>query len=50
LIKVREHYFPGQGNPLASENSKKVIMACRQALRKEMKALGLSADSKQATK
>jgi predicted NAD-dependent protein-ADP-ribosyltransferase YbiA (DUF1768 family) len=50
LMKVRDFYFPGQGNPLASEDSAVVILACEQALRAEMHQRGLSADDKDATK
>jgi predicted NAD-dependent protein-ADP-ribosyltransferase YbiA (DUF1768 family) len=49
LMKVRDFYFPGQGNPLASEDSSAVIMACNTALRAEMLQRGLSADAKDAT-
>ena len=42
LMKVREFYFPGQGNPLEMEDSVSVIMACTNALRAEMKKRGRS--------
>ena len=50
LMEVRDHYFPGQGNPFDGENPATVVMSCTTALRAEMKKLGLSADSKHATK
>lgn len=50
LMKVREYYFPGQGNPLEHEDSQLVINACTTALRAEMKKLGLSADDRFPTK
>jgi predicted NAD-dependent protein-ADP-ribosyltransferase YbiA (DUF1768 family) len=49
LMKVREFYFSGQGNPLAHEDSAQVILACTEALRAEMHKRGLSADLKDAT-
>lgn len=50
LMNVREHFFPGHGNPLENKNSKHVIMACTIALRTEMAKLGLSSDSRHPTK
>ena len=49
LMRVRDFYFPGQGNPLTAESSATVIMACTQALRTEMTKLGLSAHSRYPT-
>ena len=49
LMKVREFYFPGQGNPLETADSATVIMACTNALRAEMTKRGLSADERYPT-
>ncbi|MGB3468104.1 MAG: NADAR family protein [Cyclobacteriaceae bacterium] len=50
LMEVRDHYFSGKGNPFATEDPAKVVMECTTALRAEMKKLGLSADSRKATR
>jgi predicted NAD-dependent protein-ADP-ribosyltransferase YbiA (DUF1768 family) len=44
LMQVREHYFPGQGNPVAEQDNPSAILACRDALCLLMKSMGLHCD------
>lgn len=50
LMKVRNFYFSGQGNPLDTQSDAAVVLACTTALRAEMTKRGLSADSATATR